>query len=93
MEMGMKEDMEVADEMSLSRSKRNQAQSALKCTYLQFMVLEGKDCDENAHEGGHGSCRKNGIVGFWVVRGHNCALSAPKHTYSQFMVARSEGFQ
>ena len=93
MEMGMKEDMEVADEMSLSRSKRNQAQKAPKCTYLQFMVLEGKDCDENAHEGGHGRCRQNGIVGFWVVRGHNCALSAPKHTYSQFMVARSEGFQ
>ena len=38
MEMGMKEDMKVADEMSLSRSKRNQAQSAPKCTYLQFMV-------------------------------------------------------
>ena len=93
MEMGMKEDMEVADEMSLSRSKRNQAQSAPKCTYLQFMVLEGKDCDEIAHEGGHGQCRQNGIVGFWVVRGHNCALSAPKHTCSQFMVARSEGFQ
>ena len=30
------------------------------------MVLEGKDCDENAHEGGHGRCRQNGIVGFWV---------------------------
>ena len=43
------------------------------------MVLEGKDCDENGHEGGHGRCRQNGIVGFWVVRGHNCALSAP-HT-------------
>ena len=57
------------------------------------MVLEGKDCDENAHEGGHGRCQQNGIVGFWVVRGHNCALSAPKHTDSQFMVARSEGFQ
>ena len=26
------------------------------CTYWQFMVLEGKDCDENAHEGGHGRC-------------------------------------
>ena len=93
MEMGMKEDVDVADEILLSCSKRNQAQSAPKCTYLQFMVLEGKDCDENAHEGGHGRCRQNGIVGFWVVRGHNCALSAPKHTYSQFMVARSEGFQ
>ena len=55
MEMGMKED--VADEMSLSRSKRNQAQSAPKCTYLQFMTLKEKDCDENAHEGGHGHCR------------------------------------
>ena len=91
MEMGMKEDVDVADEMSLSRSKRNQAQSAPKCTYLQFMVLEGKDCDENAHEGGHGRCRQNGIVGFWVVGGHNCALSAPKHTYSHTYFI--EGFQ
>ena len=62
MEMGMKEDVDVADEMSLSRSKRNQAQSALKCTYLQFMVLEGKDCDENAHEGGHGCCRQTALL-------------------------------
>ena len=97
MEIGMKEDKDVADEISLSnlisRSTRNLAQSATKCTYLQFMVLEGKDCDKNVHEEGHGRCRQNGIVGFWVVRGHNCALSAPKHTYSQFMVARSEGFQ
>ena len=91
MEMGMKEDADVADEMSLSRSKRNQAQKAPKCTYLQFMVLEGKDCDENGHEGGHGRCRQNGIVGFWVVRGHNCALSAPKHTYSHTYFI--EGFQ
>ena len=91
MEMGMKEDVDVADEMSLSRSKRNQAQSAPKCTYLQFVVLEGKDCDENAHEGGHGRCRQNCIVGFWVVRGHNCALSAPKHTYSHTYFI--EGFQ
>ena len=91
MEMGMKEDVDVTDEMSLLRSKRNQAQSAPKCTYLQFMVLEGKDCDENAHEGGHGRCRQNGIVGFWVVRGHNCALSAPKHTYSHTYFI--EGFQ
>ena len=58
MEMGMKEDVDVADEMSLSRSKHNLAQSVPKCTYLQFMVLEGKDCDENAHEGGHGRCRQ-----------------------------------
>ena len=91
MEMGMKEDVDVADEMSLSRSKRNQAQKAPKCTYLQFMVLEGKDCDENGHEGGHGRCRQNGIVGFWVVGGHNCALSAPKHTYSHTYFI--EGFQ
>ena len=56
MEMGMKEDVDVANEMSLSRSKRNLAQSVPKCTYLQFMVLEGKDCDENAHEGGQGRC-------------------------------------
>ena len=91
MEMGMKEDVDVADEMSLSCSKGDQAQSAPKCTYLQFMVLEGKDCDENGHEGGHGRCRQNGIVGFWVVRGHNCALSEPKHTYSHTYFI--EGFQ
>ena len=47
MEMGMKEDVDVADEMSLSCSKCNLAQSATKCTYLQFMVLKGKDCDKN----------------------------------------------
>ena len=50
MEIGMKDDKDVADEISLSnlvsRSTRNLAQSATKCTYLQFMVLEGKDCDE-----------------------------------------------
>ena len=62
MEMGMKEDVDVADEMSLSRSKRNLAQSVPKCTYLQFMVLEGNDCDENAHEGGQGCCRRNEII-------------------------------
>ena len=57
MNIGMKEDMDIADEMLLSNlvscSTRNFS-SATKCTYLQFMVLEGKDCDENAHEGGHG---------------------------------------
>ena len=51
MEIGMKEDKDVADEISLSnlvsRSTRNLAQSATKCTYLQFMVLEGKDCHKN----------------------------------------------
>ena len=45
MEIGMKEDKDVADEISLSnlvsRSTGNLAQSATKCTYLQFMVLEG----------------------------------------------------
>ena len=45
MEIGMKEDKDVADEMSLSnlvsRSTRNLAQSATRCTYLQFIVLEG----------------------------------------------------
>ena len=40
-----------------------------------------------------GVADKMALVGFWVVRGHNCALSVPKYTYSQFMVARSEGFQ
>ena len=74
----------------VSHRSRNYVQSVPKCTYLQFMVLEGKDCDENGHEGGHGRCQ-NGIVGFWVVRGHNCALSAPKHTYSHTYFI--EGFQ
>ena len=66
MEIGMKEDKDVADEISLSnlvsRSTCNLAQSATKCTYLQFMVLEGKDCDKNLHEGEHGCCRRNEII-------------------------------
>ena len=66
MEIGMKEDMDVANKISLSnlvsRSTRNFAQSATKCTYLQFMVLEGKDCDKNFHEGEHGCCRRNEII-------------------------------
>ena len=63
MKVGMKRDIGVADEMTLlvfgsrARGARNCAQSAPKCTYLQFMVLQGKDCYENAHEGGHGHCR------------------------------------
>ena len=69
---------------------RNAHQNTLICS---LSWLEVRDCNGNWYEGGHGRCRQNGIVGFWVVRGHNCALSAPKHTYSQFMVARSEGFQ
>ena len=63
MEIGMKEDKDVADEISLSnlvsRSTRN---LATKCTYLKFMVLEGKDCDKNLHEGEHGCCRRNEII-------------------------------
>ena len=46
MEIGMKEDMVVADEMSLSnlvaRSTGTLSQSATKCTYLHFMPLEGR---------------------------------------------------
>ena len=44
MKIGMKEDMGVADKMTLSNlgsracSARNCAQSALKRSYLQFMV-------------------------------------------------------
>ena len=61
MKIGMKEDMDVAEKMTLSnlvsRSTLNYAQSVPKRTYLQFMVLKGKDCVENAHEGGHGRCR------------------------------------
>ena len=68
MKVGMKkEDMDVADEMTLpnlvSRSMRDCTHSddihngiMPKRTYQQFMVLEGKDCDENVHEGGHGRC-------------------------------------
>ena len=66
METGMKEHMDVADEISLSnlvlRSTCNLAQSATKCTYFRFMVLEGKDCDKNLHEGEHGCCRRNEII-------------------------------
>ena len=66
MEIGMKEDMDVADEISLSNlvshSMRNFAQSVTKCTYLQFMMLEGKDCDKNLHEGEHGCCGRNEII-------------------------------
>ena len=43
------------------RAARVISQSATKCTYLQFMVLEGKDCNENLHEGGYGHCRRNNI--------------------------------
>ena len=44
MKIGMKEDMGVADKMSLlvlgsrARSARNCARSVPECTYLQFMV-------------------------------------------------------
>ena len=30
--------------------------------------LEVKDCNENRHEGGHGHCRRNGVVGFGIAR-------------------------
>ena len=30
--------------------------------------LEVKDCNENRHEGGHGRCRRNGVVGFGIAR-------------------------
>ena len=26
-----------------------------------------KDCNENWHEGGHGHCKQNGIVGFGIA--------------------------
>ena len=45
MKIGMKEDMDVAEKMTLSnlvsRSTLNYAQSVPKRTYLQFMVLKG----------------------------------------------------
>ena len=73
MEIGMKEDKDVADEISLSnlvsRSTRNLAQSATKCTYLQFMVLEGKDCDENALKEDTGVADKMALLLFGLCSG------------------------
>ena len=46
----------------------------MKCHYRAASVIRrkvrlnalirslGRDCDENAHEGGHGRCRQNGIA-------------------------------
>ena len=48
MKIGMKEDMVVADEMSLlvlgsrARSERNYARSAPECTYLQCTVARSE---------------------------------------------------
>ena len=68
MKVGMKEDMDVANKMTLpnlvSLSMRNYTHGddirngiMRKRTYQQFMVYEGKDCEENVQEGGHGRCR------------------------------------
>ena len=61
MKIGMKEDMGVANEMTLLNlvscthsSLTNCARSVPKHTNWQFIVLEGKDFDESAHEGGQG---------------------------------------
>ena len=84
MEIGMKEDKDVADEISssnlVSRSPRNLAQSATKCTYLQFMVLEGKDCDKNLHE--EEDCNLTFLLlGHCARNVRNRVCGAPKHTY------------
>ena len=61
MKIGMKEDVDVAVKITLSNlvlhSLCNYVQSAPKRTYLQFMVIKGKDWDENVHEGGHRRCQ------------------------------------
>ena len=62
---------------------REARQKALTCS---LWWLEVMDCSENWHEGGHGHCRRNGVVGFGIAR-------APERTYLQFMVARSDGLQ
>ena len=60
MKIGMKEDMVVADEMSLLvlvlgfGIAREARQNAL---IRSLWWLEVKDCNENRHEGGHGRCR------------------------------------
>ena len=80
----MKEDRGVPDEMTLSnlgyraRSPRNCARSALKCTYLELRWLELSDFDESRHEGGHGHCQRNGVVGFGIARAQREYLRA-KH--------------
>ena len=65
---------------------REARQNALICS---LWWLEVKDCNENRHEGGHWRCRQNGVVGFGIA----AQVIAPEHTYLQFMVTRSEGFQ
>ena len=40
--------------------------------------LEVKDCNENRHEGGHGRCRQNGVVGFGIVRAQRMYLRSKR---------------
>ena len=58
----MKEDMGVADVMALSVWDRVHAARVIARRAHQNALipslwwLEGKDCNENRHEGGHGHC-------------------------------------
>ena len=74
MKIGMNGDMGVANQMALLvlglrvRSNviaREAPQNALICS---LWWQEVKDCNENRHEGGHGRCRQNGVVGFGIAR-------------------------
>ena len=72
MKFGMKEDMGIADKMALSvfgsRAARVIAREARQNTLIcSLWCLEVMDCSENRHEGGHGRCRQNGIVGFGIA--------------------------
>ena len=97
MKIAMKGDMGDADEMALLVCRTAWAAHVIahearqNALIRRLFLLEVKDRNENRNEGVYGCCRQNGIVGFWVVRGHNCALSAPKHTYSHTYFI--EGFQ
>ena len=44
---------------------REACQNALICS---LWWLEVMDCSENRHEGGHGRCRRNGVVGFGIAQ-------------------------
>ena len=74
MKIGMKEDMDIADKMTLSnlvsRSTHNytHAKCALTHLFAVFGRLEGKDCNDNLYEGGHGHCQRNNIIKFGIAQ-------------------------
>ena len=50
--------------------------------------LEVKDCNENWHEGGHGHCQQNGVVGFGNARKQRIFRQATRQ--QQFMGKRKQ---